>query len=117
MFPFTGFGNGLASIAIHTVFFSMGIALPASLVVVIFSRKALAWMYLILYAITAGGIYLLHTANSGVPLLSFFSPKRAIGAMFRSDAVLYLILAILAAAVVRVERRKKVSFAKMSEKE
>jgi hypothetical protein len=34
MFPFAGFGKGLARIGIHIVFYSMGIALPITVVVV-----------------------------------------------------------------------------------
>src|SRR5581483_4781013 len=93
MFPFTGFGEGLASIAIHLVFISMGIALPASLVVGAISRKGLVWLYGVLYAITSVGIYLLQIADSGASHYRL-SGKRVYEAMFNSVAVLYLILAI-----------------------
>jgi hypothetical protein len=106
MFPFAGFGNGLAGIAIHVVFFSMGMALPVFLVVVAISRRALAWTYCVLYVITSGGIYMLHAANSSDTPLHRLSGKNVFEAMFSSVAILYFFLIFMTGLIVRAEHRK-----------
>ena len=114
MFPFTGFGEGLASIGVHAVFYSMMAALPASVIVGAFSRKALAWLYWALYAIASAGMYILETANSfdfSEPLRfatpsPIWSAKRALEAL-GSVTVLYLVLAVLTDILFRIERRNK----------
>lgn len=105
MFAFTGFGQGLASLGIHMVFFSMGMALPVFAVVVAISRKALTWIYGVLYATTSAGIYMLHSANSGATSLHRLSGKMALEAMFTSAAVLYVGLVVLVHIAARVEHR------------
>ena len=116
---FTGSGTGLASTATDLTSYSMMIALPTFLVVGAFSRRALAWVYWILYASTSVGVYMLDTANIRVPpppLVSALPPlvsgKRAFGAMFGLEAILYLILAILAEVMFRVERRRRAALAR-----
>lgn len=121
MFPFTGFGEGLTSIGMHTVFYSMMAALPASVVVGAYSRKALAWLYWALYAIASAGIYILDTANRGAlaePLRfatpsPFWSAKRAVGA-FGSVTVLYLVLAVLTEFLFRIERCNEKTLAEIT---
>jgi hypothetical protein len=121
MSPFTGFGEGLASIGMHTIFYSMMAALPAYLFVGAFSRRMLAWVYCVLYAIASVGVYLLETANSvarSVPLrLATSSPlwsaARAFAAL-SSITVLCLALAVLAEFMFRVERRRKRTLAEIS---
>lgn len=114
-FNFTGSGGeDLASIGTDTVAYTMRAALPVLLVVGAFSRRALAWVYWLLYAIASVGQYILDTANSTAfsePLRlagpsPLWSAKRALGA-FSSVTILYLVLAFLAYFMFRVERRSR----------
>lgn len=112
-FNFTGSGReDVASIGMNTVAFTMRAALPAFLVVGAFSRRALAWVYWLLYAIASVGQYILDTANSTAlsEPLRFATPSPLWSAMrmfeaFGSVTILYLVLAVLAELMFRVERR------------
>lgn len=114
MLPFTGFGEGLTSVGVHTVFYSMMAALPVSVIVGPFSRRALAWLYWALYAIASAGTYIVETANSSAPFeplrlatpSPIWSARRAFVA-FGSITLLYLVLAVLTEFLIRVECRNE----------
>ena len=70
-------------------------------------------MYWALYAIASVGIYILDTANSKCLSSPLWSATRAFGA-FSSVTVLYLVLAVLAVVMFRVERRRGKTLAEIS---
>lgn len=107
MFPFAGFGVGMASVATHIIFVSMGIALPASIVLAIISRRVLALIYWCLYIITFFAMNILEAANRFQNHLDQLTVGDVVHDMFKSVAVLYLILALFAEAIAVVEYLKK----------
>jgi hypothetical protein len=114
-FNFTGTGSeDLANMGMNTAAYTMRAALPVLLVVGALSRRVLAWVYWMLYVIASVGQYILDTANSTAfsePLRlaapsPVWSARRAIGS-FSSITILYLVLALLAHFMFRVERRSR----------
>ena len=108
-------------IGMNTVACTMTAALPVFLVVGAFSRRALAWVYWAPYVIACAGEYILETANSSAlsePLRfatssPLWSAKRALGA-FGSVTILYLVLALLAEFMFRLEQRTRKTLAEIT---